>query len=84
MAHTQEGIPRFSFCPWETFKIHFPPSCCSFQLQPLPDYKISFIKPYYFSPLKKQLLEAAAEYLPVLFLVPDNSLLNLSKSSMQV
>jgi hypothetical protein len=50
----------------------------------LPDYKISFIKPFIFSRLKKQLLEAAADCLPVEFLVPDNSLLNLSESSSRV
>jgi hypothetical protein len=47
----------------------------------LPDYKIPFTKPFYFSRLKKQLLEAVANCLPVEFLVPDNSLLNLSESS---
>jgi hypothetical protein len=46
-----------------------------------PDYKIPFIKPYYFSHLKKQLLEAMADCLPVEFLVPDNTLLNLNESS---
>jgi hypothetical protein len=43
--------------------------------------KSLLLNPYISLALKKQLLEAAADCLPVEFLVPDSSLLNLSESS---
>jgi hypothetical protein len=82
--HTRGDSPIFSLSLGEFQKSTFlPPDAVSNCSHP-PDFKISFIKPFYFSHLKKQLLEAVADCLPVEFLDPDNSLLNLSESSVWV
>jgi hypothetical protein len=78
------GFPNFLSVPGRVSKSTFlPPNAVSNYSHP-PDYKIPFIIPFYLSHLKKQLLEAAADCLPVEFLVPNNSLLNLIESSAQV
>ena len=87
-THTRVDSPIFSLSlgefqnPLSSHLMQFPTAAIRLIIKSLLFLFIySFIKRFYFSRLKKQLLEAVVDCLPVEFLVPDNSLLILSESS---